>query len=107
MHVDMRPMRSGEHVIVVTAECGELLGVNKVCKFAVPEFELPDGGRIIQLEDSGGPIFPQTIVSAVKGSGGQSVAAVLEQSYYSTYIGTGTSGRATPARRALRSTPRS
>ena len=101
VHVDMRPMRSGEHVIVVTAECGELLGVNKVCKFAVPEFELPDGGRIIQLEDSGGPIFPQTIVSAVKGSGGQSVAGVLEQSYYSTYIGTGTSGQGNPCQTRL------
>lgn len=101
VHVDMRPMRSGEHAIVVTAECGELLGVNKVCKFAVPEFELPDGGRIIQLEDSGGPIFPQTIVSAVKGSGGQSVAGVLEQSYYSTYIGTGTSGQGNPCQTRL------
>ena len=101
VHVDMRPMRSGEHVIVVTAECGELLGVNKVCKFAVPEFDLPDGGRIIQLEDSGGPIFPQTIVSAVKGSGNQSVAGVLEQSYYSTYIGTGTSGQGNPCQTRL------
>jgi len=102
VHVDMRPMRSGEHVIVVTAECGELLGVNKVCKFSVPEFALPDGGCVIQLEDSDGkPIFPQTIVSAVKGSGNQSMAGVLEQSYYSTYIGTGTSGEGNPCQTRL------
>ena len=102
VHVDMRPMRSGEHVIVTTAECGELLGVNKVCKFSVPEFALPDGGSVIQLEDSDGkPIFPQTIVSAVKGSGDQSVAGVLEQSYYSTYIGTGTSGQGNPCQTRL------
>ena len=102
VHVDMRPMRSGEHVIVTTAECGELLGVSKVCKFSVPEFALPDGGSVIQLEDSDGkPIFPQTIVSAVKGSGDQSVAGVLEQSYYSTYIGTGTSGQGNPCQTRL------
>ena len=102
VYVDMRPMRSGEHVIVTTAECGELLGVNKVCKFSVPEFDLPDGGYILQLEDSDGvPIFPQTLISGVKGAGNQSVAGVLEQSYYSTYIGTGTSGQGNPCQTRL------
>ena len=102
VHVDMRPMRSGKHVIVTTAECGELLGVNKVCKFTVPEFELPEGGRIEQLRNSDGmPIFPQTLISGVRGAGGQSVAGVLEQSYYSTYVGTGTSGQGNPCQTRL------
>lgn len=102
VHVDMRPMRSGEHVIVTTAECGELLGLNKVCKFTVPEFALPDGGYILQLRDSDGvPIFPHTLVSAVKGAGNQSVAGILEQSYYSTYVGTGTSGQGNPCQTRL------
>ena len=102
VHVDMRPMRSGEHVIVVTAECGELLGVNKVCTFSVPEFALPEGGYILQLRDDDGvPIFPQTLISGVRGAGGQSAAGILEQSYYSTYIGTGTSGQGNPCQTRL------
>ena len=107
VHIDTRLMFAGEHVLVITAEKQNLLGLNQECTFTVPAVTLPDGGRMVQLyNDEGQPVFPLTLGRAVIGTGGEDVNEILDRVFSGTYTGTGTSGSRNPCQLRLSFVPR-
>ena len=107
IHIDTRLMFAGEHVLIVTAEKQNLLGLNQECTFTVPAVTLPDGGRMVQLyNDEGQPVFPLTLGRAVIGTGGEDVNEILDRVFSGTYTGTGTSGSQNPCQLRLSFVPR-
>ena len=105
--IDTRLMFAGEHVLVITAEKQNLLGLNQECTFTVPAVTLPDGGRMVQLyNDEGQPVFPLTLGRAVIGPGGEDVNEILDRVFSGTYTGTGTSGSQNPCQLRLSFVPR-
>ena len=107
VHIDTRLMFAGEHVLVITAEKQNLLGLNQECTFTVPAVTLPDGGRMVQLyNDEGQAVFPLTLGRAVIGKGGEDVNEILDRVFSGTYTGTGTSGSQNPCQLRLSFVPR-
>lgn len=107
VHIDTRLMFAGEHVLVITAEKQNLLGLNQECTFNIPAVTLPDGGRMVQLyNDEGQPVFPLTLGRAVIGKGGEDVNEILDRVFSGTYTGTGTSGSQNPCQLRLSFVPR-
>lgn len=107
VHIDTRLMFAGEHVLVITAEKQNLLGLDQECTFTVPAVTLPDGGRMVQLyNDEGQPVFPLTLGRAVIGPGGEDVNEILDRVFSGTYTGTGTSGSQNPCQLRLSFVPR-
>lgn len=107
VHIDTRLMFAGEHVLVITAEKQNLLGLNQECTFTVPAVTLPDGGRMVQLyNDEGQPVFPLTLGRAVIGKGGEDVNEILDRVFSGAYTGTGTSGSGNPCQLRLSFVPR-
>lgn len=107
VHIDTRLMFAGEHVLVITAEKQNLLGLDQECTFTVPAVTLPDGGRMVQLyNDEGQPVFPLTLGRAVIGKGGEDVNEILDRVFSGTYTGTGTSGSQNPCQLRLSFVPR-
>ena len=107
VHIDTRLMFAGEHVLVITAEKQNLLGLDQECTFTVPAVTLPDGGRMVQLyNDEGQAVFPLTLGRAVIGKGGEDVNEILDRVFSGTYTGTGTSGSQNPCQLRLSFVPR-
>lgn len=107
VHIDTRLMFAGEHVLVITAEKQNLLGLNQECTFNIPAVTLPDGGRMVQLyNDEGQAVFPLTLGRAVIGKGGEDVNEILDRVFSGTYTGTGTSGSQNPCQLRLSFVPR-
>ena len=107
VYIDTRLMFAGEHVLVITAEKQNLLGLDQECTFTVPAVVLPDGGRMVQLyNDAGQPVFPLTLGRAVIGKGGEDVNEILDRVFSGTYTGTGTSGSQNPCQLRLSFVPR-
>ena len=107
VHIDTRLMFAGEHVLVITAEKQNLLGLDQECTFNIPAVTLPDGGRMVQLyNDEGQPVFPLTLGRAVIGTGGEDVNEILDRVFSGTYTGTGTSGSRNPCQLRLSFVPR-
>ena len=105
--IDTRLMFAGEHVLVITAEKQNLLGLNQECTFNIPAVTLPDGGRMVQLyNDEGQAVFPLTLGRAVIGKGGEDVNEILDRVFSGTYTGTGTSGSGNPCQLRLSFVPR-
>lgn len=107
VHIDTRLMFAGEHVLVITAEKQNLLGLDQECTFNIPAVTLPDGGRMVQLyNDEGQPVFPLTLGRAVIGKGGEDINEILDRVFSGTYTGTGTSGSQNPCQLRLSFVPR-
>ena len=107
VHIDTRLMFAGEHVLVITAEKQNLLGLDQECTFNIPAVTLPDGGRMVQLyNDEGQAVFPLTLGRAVIGKGGEDVNEILDRVFSGTYTGTGTSGSGNPCQLRLSFVPR-
>lgn len=107
VHIDTRLMFAGEHVLVITAEKQNLLGLDQECTFTVPAVTLPDGGRMVQLyNDEGQAVFPLTLGRAVIGKGGEDINEILDRVFSGTYTGTGTSGSGNPCQLRLSFVPR-
>ena len=110
--IDTRLMGEGEHTIAVSVSKEDYLPTSRAYTFEVPAFDLPDGGRMTQLENSAGSaVFPVTLARAVIGEDGKSVAELLSaltisQEYGAnivagTYQGSGTFGSTAPNLLAL------
>ena len=107
LEMDTRLMGEGTHTIAVAVSKDTYLPTSRAYVFTVPAFDLPDGGRMLQLENrSGQAIFPVTLARAVIGYDGRSLAEITEELLVAsmggakiaagTYAGGGTFGQNSP-----------
>ena len=107
LDMDTRLMGEGTHTIAVAVSKDTYLPTSRAYVFTVPAFDLPDGGRMLQLENrSGQAIFPVTLARAVIGYDGRSLAEITEELLVAstggakiaagTYAGGGTFGQNSP-----------